>query len=103
MPATIEPDDPDEEEKNKKFRALDEGDIALLKTYGLGALPPPRHPCSRRLASSTLPSRGTGAGTAAVSALCFRLPLPSRERPNSSGRQARTTRRLGQCRTISRS
>lgn len=32
----VEPDDPDEEEKNKKFRALDEGDIALLKTYGLG-------------------------------------------------------------------
>ena len=29
-------DDPDEEEKNRKFRALDEGDIALLKTYGLG-------------------------------------------------------------------
>ena len=29
-------DDPDEEDKNKKFRALDEGDIALLKTYGLG-------------------------------------------------------------------
>ena len=26
-------DDPEEEEKNKKFRALDEGDIALLKTY----------------------------------------------------------------------
>ena len=29
-------DDPMEEERNKKFRALDEGDIALLKTYGLG-------------------------------------------------------------------
>ena len=29
-------DDPEEDEKNKKFRALDEGDIALLKTYGLG-------------------------------------------------------------------
>ena len=28
--------DPDEEEPEKKFRALDEGDIALLKTYGLG-------------------------------------------------------------------
>ena len=29
-------DDPEEADKNKKFRALDEGDIALLKTYGLG-------------------------------------------------------------------
>ena len=29
-------DDPEEDEKNKKFRALDEGDIALLKTYGMG-------------------------------------------------------------------
>ena len=26
----------EEDEKNKKFRALDAGDIALLKTYGLG-------------------------------------------------------------------
>ena len=31
-------EDPDEEEP-KKFRALDEGDIALLKTYGAGAPP----------------------------------------------------------------
>ena len=35
MPATLE--DPDEEEGKKDFKALDEGDIALLKqTYGLG-------------------------------------------------------------------
>ena len=29
-------DDPEEGDKDKKFRALDEGDIALLKTYGMG-------------------------------------------------------------------
>ena len=34
MPVAIDEDDLDE--KDKKFRALDEGDIALLKTYGLG-------------------------------------------------------------------
>merc|ERR1719160_1008162 len=34
MPAP--PPDEDEEGQDKKFRALDEGDIALLKSYGLG-------------------------------------------------------------------
>ncbi|EOD31879.1 hypothetical protein EMIHUDRAFT_456187 [Emiliania huxleyi CCMP1516] len=29
-------DDPDEEEDKKEIKALDEGDIALLKTYGVG-------------------------------------------------------------------
>jgi hypothetical protein len=34
MPIAL--DDDDFDDKNKEFKALDEGDIALLKTYGLG-------------------------------------------------------------------
>ena len=34
MPPAV--DDDEEDDRDKKFRALDEGDIALLKTYGMG-------------------------------------------------------------------